>query len=281
MPAPRLLTGVIVVLLFSAWGIHPAGAELPPLDKPPWLGYFAVLANRHYHFGLTNRGKITLAPLSDNGKALAKTMEIPVEILVEEILPNGKTSAKQLKPESLTSEQPATDKLEKVVIRGKVTGDASFEVTLEHLRDTISLGGRLLSPGPLSKNPLRFSLRVKFPSAYPKEMLTDKKDSKLFAKKIAADHLTLTWTDGKRKKQTFDQTLDASLKDLNGPGIASAEIVTSAYKGSKILVSAAPNSVLALSHPKTAPLHEGFALHWLPDAAKDPDGKARLSLQVR
>jgi len=38
---------------------------------------------------------------------------------------------------------------------------------------------------------------------------------------------------------------------------------------------------MSLANDKTAPLHKGFAIRWLPDAAKDPDGKACLSFQVR
>lgn len=278
----------VSLLLTAAVGWMPVSAELPSLGKPPWLGHFAVLTDKHCHFSLNCQGKISLVPLGDKGDPVAKPLAIPIEIIIREILPDGETTVKKLKPESLTSTQSATDKLEKTVVRGKVTGDASFELTLESKRGLISLGGRLLDPGTLSKNPLRFSLQMKFPSAYPKEPKKDSKDAKEtknnardFAKKISADHIDLQWSDGKRKKQTFENAVDASSKDLNGPGIATAEIEIAAYKGNKIVVSASPNSSLTLSNTKATPLHEGFVIHWLPDPAKDPEGKARFNIEVK
>ncbi len=258
----------------------PVAARLPTLEKQPWMGYYAVFSNRHFRFGMSAHGKLILVPLDEQGEPVPKTLVVPVEITVEEILPTGKTIVKQLKPETLQAAQPATDKLARVVIRGKVTGDASFELTLEQNRGLISLGGRLLDPGSLS-NPLRFSIRLKFPAAYSKNKTFDKKESKAFENKIAGDHLDLKWTDGKRKKQSFDNAVDATAKELNGPGIATAEIEISAYQGKKFLLGNSGNSRMTLSNNKSAPLHEGFAIHWWPDPAKDPEGAARLSLEVR
>jgi len=281
MNSPRWLAGVAVFLLSAAAGLVPAAAQLPSLDNPPWIGYFAVFANKHFRLGLTTQGKITLTPIGDKGEAVAKTLAIPIEITVEETRPDGQSTIKQLKPESLESAQHATEQLEQTVIRGKVTGGASFEVSIGQNRGVISLGGRLLDRGNLRKYPLRFSIRVKFPAAYPSERQDDKKQARAFQKKLGDDHVDLTWTDGKRKKQAFDQAVDASSKALNGPGITTAEVEISAYKGNKFLFTASPNSSLTLTNDKTAPLHKGFAIRWLPDAAKDPEGKARLSFQVR
>ena len=36
-----------------------------------------------------------------------------------------------------------------------------------------------------------------------------------------------------------------------------------------------------LWNAKPAPLHEGFTINWVPDAAKDTDGKARLAIEVK
>lgn len=281
MHAARLVAGGIASLLVAGWGIPPAAAQLPVLTEPPWLGYFAVFANKHYQFGVTNQGKITLAPSGEKDDPIRHSLAIPIEITVEEIRPDGTTSVKHLQPATLESVQPATAKLESSIIRGKVTGGASFEVALTQNRGVVSLGGRLLDRGKPGKYPLRFSLRVVFPSAYRFDKTDDKIAAKTFRKKIAADHLDLTWTDGKRKKQAFDQALDAASKDLNGSGIAAVEVDSSAYKGTKILVSATPNSALTLSNTQGALLHEGFALHWRADPAKDPAGQARLSFELK
>lgn len=281
MKIPRGSLTVIAALLLVATGVQPAGARLPALEVQPWLAYYAVFANKHFQFGITSQGKIILTPSGTKNDPVRPSLAIPMEITVAEIRPDGSASVRKLQPESLESTQPATAKLEKTVIRGTVTGGASFELILEQNRGVISLGGRLLDPGSRTKNPLRFSLRVKFPSAYPFDRQDDKKEEREFRKKTGDDHLDLTWTDGQRKKQPFDRKLDATAKDLNGPGIAAAEVDISAYKGKRFLFTATPNSSMTLSNNKAAPLHEGFTLHWLPDPAKDPDGKSRLLIEVR
>jgi hypothetical protein len=265
----------LAFLLLSASGFQPASAELPMINQTPWLGHFAVFANKRFQFAVTAQGKITLIPIGDNDKPVANSLEIPVEISVEEIRPDGKITVK-----TLESAQPANRKFENAVLRGKVTGEASFELTLEQARGVISLGGRLLDPGTLTKNPLRFSILIKFPSAYRSDNRRDKREQKAFEKKTGDDRLDLTWIDGKRKKQAFTEKVDASSKALGGPGIAAAEVEISSYKGRKFEFIASRNSTLALANEK-GPLHEGFEIRWLPDPAKDPQGKARLSLEVR
>jgi hypothetical protein len=171
------------------------------------------------------------------------------------------------------------------------------------------MGGRVVEPGSL-KNPLRFSIRAKFPNAYPKaEIEEEKDDSKEMTKeekraerkakreaekekgkdkkkaddseKIAEDRIDMKWTDGTRLKQTFEKKVDASSKELNGPGIAGAEVEIGAYQGRKFLFLASPNSSMSLSNDNPAPLFKGFTINWVPDAAKDKDGKARLSFEVK
>ena len=280
MSTPRFLAGVVTALLITAAGVEPAGAQLPSNDKP-WLGSFAVFANRRFHFRLTTQGEILLTPLGEDREPVRESLAIPIAITVEEIRPGKKPLVKPIRAETLVSDQHATRTLEKTVIRGKVTGDASFEVRIEQNHGVISLGGRLLDAGTLRKNPLRFSLRVKFPSAYPYDRKNGKKEAKTFQKKIDDDRIDLTWTDGKRKKQGFDQALDANSKELNGPGIASAQASIGAYTGRKFLLATTPNAGMTLSNEKGGPLYKGFTFVWLPDPAKDPDAKARLSFEVR
>ena len=91
----------------------------------------------------------------------------------------------------------------------------------------------------------------------------------------------MKWTDGKRQKLTFEKVLDAGSKEINGPGIAAAEIKIAAYGKRKFFVTAAPNSAMKLSNAKPASLSEGFSIQWSPDHDKDKDGKARLALEVK
>lgn len=295
--------------------VERVSAQLPALNDPPWLGFNSVFVNKRCQFTITSLGKIMLTPLNEKGQPVAHTLAIPVEIIIQEMMPDGKAVWKQINTQSLASAQPATDKLEKVVITGKVTGDAAFEVTFEQARGIISVGGRITDPGKLAKNPLNFGIRVKFPNAYPKANVETKKEEKqdedkemtkeekraerkakrdaekeagkksakdkAAQEKIEDDRIELKWTDGTRKKQTFDTEVEAGSKELNGPGIAAASVEISAYQGRKFLFIASPDSAMTLMNEKPAPLFEGFAISWKPDPAKDKEGKARLNIEVK
>ncbi len=263
-------------------GISPVSAQLPGLEEKEWLGYFVGFQNKKYQFTITSQGKAAIRVMGKKGEPLAQKLTIPVEFLVEEILPDGKASVRNLKPESLESAQPATNKPQLIVIRGKVTGEASFEAFVNEDRGVISLGGRLLEPGTLTKNPLRFSIRVKFPDAYPSAKAAgDKKEEKELKEKLKNDRLQLSWTDGTRVKPPTDKTVDAGSKEINGPGIAAMQVEFSAYDEKKCDFTASPGSTMTLSGSPAAPLHEGFTVTWKTDPAKDPEGKARLSFEVK
>lgn len=280
MKTPRFPIGALASILFSSFSVQMACAELPALKEQPWLGHFAAFENKKLRFGVTAMGKIILRPMGDKDQPVGHSLEIPIQIGIEEVLPSGKVVMKELKPETLESAEPASDDLSKIVIKGKVTGDAAFEATIEQSRGVILIGGRLLEPGTLT-NPLRFAVRVKFPSAYKHSDPQGKKEEKAFEKKIEDDRIDLKWSDGKRKKQALNVAVEASSKDLNGPGIAAAEIDISAYRGKRFLIMASGNSSMSLWNEKAAPMNEGFSINWLPDAAKDKEGKARISIEVK
>lgn len=277
----RLFSGILSCCLWLSAVSDMASAQLPALDHKPWLGHYAAVEHKRFNLGVTAQGKITLIPMGKSGKPVSQDLAIPILVGIEEMQPNGQYSLKAIQPATLESSSPATDKLENAVIRGKVTGDASFEVTLEQERGVISVGGRMLDPGKL-KAPSRFVVRVRFPSAYPHvRKLRDKDDEKAFQKKVEDDQIDLRWTDGKRKKQALDETVDASSKEINGPGIAVAEVEISSYQRRKVLLTSSENSHLSLWNGGSAPLHEGFTFVWTPEAAKDPEGKARLTLEFK
>lgn len=274
--------GVVVAGLLGFAGISPLSAELPGLSEKEWLGYFVGFQNKKVQFGITSQGKATIKILGKEGVPLNQRLAIPVEFLVEEVMPDGKISAKKIKPETLESAQPATNKPEKMVIRGKVTGDASFEVFVNEDRGVISLGGRLLDRGTLTKNPVRFSLRLKFPDAYPSAKTAGDKDKEKDLKdKMKNDRVQLTWSDGKRVKQAADKAIDAGSKEINGPGIVAMQVEFTTYDEKRLEVTASENSSMSLSNTQSAPLNEGFMLSWMMDPAKDPEGKARLSFEVK
>jgi hypothetical protein len=279
-------TTILAAALISGFtGLPKAGAELPSLEKQPWIGFYAAYANKRFNFSVTPQGNIELAPMNKKGTPVGKKLAITIDAGIEETLPDGKAVMKQIQVDTLESEQAATENLEKISIRGKVTGDAQFELNLEQTRGIIFIGGRVLDSGTLTKNPIRFAVRVRIPNGYPdssdaKAKPVDK-SGKAFLKKIADDSLTVKWTDGKRVKQDFEKAVDATSKDLNGPGIASAEVEISSYHGNRLIFTASPNSAITLRNAQPAPLHEGFVISWLADASKDPDGKARLAIEVK
>ena len=285
MKFPRLQLGVLATILLAVAGTPPASAQLPIVNEPPMLGYHTAYMNRKYQFGMTGSGEISVRLVDSKGQLATSPFIVRITIGIEEVLPDGKTVLRQIKPETLESAQSPNGNFEKTVISGKVSGDAVFEATMEQNRGVITMGGRVTDPGPLVKNPLRFTARMNFPAAYPYDLKgdkqNDKKAVKLFEKKIESDLLELKWTDWKKKKLNFAEIVDASTADINGPGIAEVEIETGACAGKKYLITASPNSAMKLWSAKPAPLHLGFSLHWSPDPAKDPDGKARIGIDLK
>jgi hypothetical protein len=285
MTKPKSAATALAVIAFAAAGVLPAFAQLPSLDKQPWFGYFAAFSNAKFRFGVTSHGKIILTPMLGRDKPVGHKMELSIDIAIEELTPGGKTITRKIKPETLASAQPATDKLQKTTITGKVTGDASFEVTIEQQRDVISIGGRLLDPGTLKKNPLRFAIHCEFPDAYYSAKTNARKDAakaaKAFEKTIDDDRIQLMLTDKKRKKLKLDEKIGPINPEINGPGIAEAEVEISSYKGRKFVLTSAPETPIKLWNAHARPLHQGFSFVWTPDPVKDKEGKARMSIEVK
>lgn len=240
-----------------------------------------MVENRDYQFAIDNNGTAGLTLMNPKGEPMGVATKIALSFVVEEILPNGETQLKKIKPDSLESTDLATDKLKKTTIGGKVTGDAAYEVTIEQDRGVIFIGGRITDTGTLTKNPLRFTVRVKVPNVYAEVEKQGRMAEKAFEKRIKDDRMDLKWTDGKRLKQNFTDRVDVTSKEINGPGIASAEAEIGYYHGKKLRFDATENSVLTLWNDMPAPLYAGFTVNWVVDAAKDPTGKSRLSLQVK
>ncbi|MCX6876211.1 MAG: hypothetical protein NTW21_20755 [Verrucomicrobia bacterium] len=275
------LVGVGVLMLVSAGGIAPAPAALPSLDVNPWFGHFLAYENKKFTFGLDSSAVGKLTPLGKSGKPIGKTHLLPVTLVIEEVLPNGRTVTRKIQPDTLETKDPATAVPGKVSFRGKITGGASFEVHLEVERGVVSIGGRLLDRGTLTKNPLRFSVRATVPSAYDKVPMSGTKAAKAFGKVLKDDRLAILRTDGKRMNLTGADKLAPEPKQINGPGLAELKVEVSAYQGKVIEFSATPNSRMELSSRLEQPVHDGFAITWYPDPVKDPEGKSRLKFAVK
>lgn len=261
-------------------GMSAARAELPLMHEKEWFGHFLGFQNKSYAFGITDKGKAMIRVLDKKGAPLAQRLNISVDFVMEEDFPSGKVTSRTIRPESLESAHPASSEIRNAVIRGKVTGGGSFEIFLHEDRGILSLGGRVLESGS-PKNPLRFSILLKFPEAYPRAELEDRKQIRAFGNKLKDDRMFLTWTDSKRFRQSISDEIDAGTAEVNGSGIALMQLEYSTYGGHKFEVAATGNSTIKLSNSGKAPLHTGFDLIWTADAEKDPAGEARLVLGVR
>ncbi len=262
--------------------MSPLLAELPTLQEKKWLGYFVGVEDKDFVFGITTTGKSLLRVLDEKEVTISSKLTVMLIFEVEEVLPDGRICVRKILPTSLESAQAATTKPKDVVIKGKVKGDAAFEIQVTEDRGIVSVGGRLLDCGALEKNPMRFFVRMKFPSVYTYGKLqADQKKQKAFEKKIANDSVRLIWTDGMKTKLAMEESLDAKSKEVNGPGISAAEIEFSPYREKKFLVTASEGASLMMANEKPGPLSRGFTLTLASDPAKDPDGKARLRFEVK
>lgn len=256
-------------------------AALPTMSEQPWMGYFAGFETKKFRFTVDQNAKIMLVPFNQKGEPVSKVTQIPILYGIEETNAEGRSYLRKILPETLESADTKTSKLEKCTIRGKVTGDAAFELHITQERGVISLGGRMTDPGTLTKNPVRFVIRPDFPDSYPYDKKDDKKGAKAFEKKIADDRIDIKWTDGKKTKLNFEKDVDANSNEVNGPGVAATVIEIAAYKDMRFMFTATPDSVMKFSNEKTAPLYKGFAITWQADPEKDKEGKSRLSIEVK
>jgi len=280
MKTPHWLVAVFAAVLFGSTGFQTASAQLPSLNEQPWIGHFIGYEAKRVRIGVTALGKITIHALNNKGEMIDMHHPVVVAFGIEETLPSGKTQMKNIIAESLETTDAATDKLEKVTIRGKVTGDAAFETTIEEQRGYFLIGGRVTDPGSL-KNPLRFVVTAKFPSMYEKVKKETKKQISAYEKKTKNDGIQMKWTDGQRQKADLSDSVDASSPEINGPGISEIELEVGAYPDREFVFNASPNSSMRLSNNGSGPLHEGFTITWAAEPGKDPDGKARIAFDVK
>jgi hypothetical protein len=278
----RLSVAMILVPLISfSFGMPKAGAELPTLPKAPWINYFAAYSNRSFRIGVSTKGLIELTVMKDKDVPVIEKLVIPIEVTVQEALPDGRMNILKLDPESLSSEQDPTSELGRVAIRGSVTGKVTIEITLEQSRGSILIGSRIIDPGS-AKQPLKVILNAAFSAPYPYvKQDQDEVTGEAFQKKIKNDRIELIWTDKKSVKVPLNKDVDASSPEVSGPGISSAVVDVISYAGKKIQFIASPNSAMVMLNPRVQPLRKGFSIQWSPDPKKDRDGKARLAIAVK
>lgn len=255
-----------------------AQADLPGLRKQPWLGYFlGIETKRKYRFGVTAKGQGTLNALKRDGQPVYMHNPIQINFNVIETMPDGKTVTKQVKSDSLASDQEAAENpKDPVTFRGKVTGDAAFEVTVTPERNGFSVSGRLTDNGTLT-NPLHFSISADI-NPYVSQPGDDPAKIKRFAERAKRDVLNYETVSRKREKLAF-------LEETN-PAVAVSEALTKAhvktdgYGGIEFEFAASEKSKLTFDDKGPRPLWKGFTLRWTVDEGADTDTQ-KLTVTVK
>lgn len=248
--------------------------ELPYLNKQPWLGQYAGTDTRNFRFMVKTSGEALVIPSKEKGGFINDHFAIKFAPLIEDTLPDGKVIGKYPIKDGWEAVTPAAEDPKKITYRGTVAGDAKFEVNIELDGGKITAGGRILEKGKLA-NP-RFVIRVQVPNVYQYD-----NDAKKREEKIKKDRIDLVRADGKKLKLDVTTALDAESDKFSGPGITQARIEMAGYAGHKLETAAGPSGVFEFWNKGEGALYEGFTLGWKHDATKDPEGKGRLSFELR
>lgn len=263
-------TAIFTVFLLA---MTTAFGQLPALNDRPFLGHFIGVLNRKQQFGITAQGRGVLNPLKRDGSPVNIFMAHNIDFIVQETRPDGSTVNRRIDIGSLTSDQSASLNPEEITFTGKVTSDASFQVTLTSDRNTIGLTGKILDPGKIT-NPLNFFIQVAVPTPYK----YDDKESKAFERKMKNDDIRLVVADNKRLRVKLDEKVDGNATYPDP--IKSAELNITSYQGARITYSTSEKSHLMLTNRRKSPLYDGFMFHWAPEEGANPD-EEKLIIEIR
>lgn len=263
-----LITSLLCALQFNA---H---AQLPTLPEKPWLGHFVGHECRDYRFGIKETGVMGIEVFSSKGAAMGfdKTVIFAVEIVEND---GATKTIRRPLSDSFTSANPATNKPEKVTLKGKVGGNAEFELVIEFDDEQMKFGARITNPGTL-KNPT-LQIRSRFQKIYhrtPEDKLEE------LTKKDRIDIVTI---DKKREKLSAFDPVDLASEKISGKGLSNLRVEMKAYEGKRFEYAIEGPGRIVLGNPgdvATAPMH-GFSVIWQADAAKDPEGKARFVMDMK
>jgi len=270
----RLVIAVVVVL--------PAFGELPFIESGEWRGYYAVHEAQRYDFIYKHDGEMLLIPKKRDKEGVAVANRIKLEYGIEEMRPDGTTVFKQTRSGSLEAEHGATDKIDRIVVRGTTTGDAVYELVIEESRDVVSVGGRVVEVGSLTEHPLRFMVRVTLPNVYRRVEVHDRDDERDFDKRTRRDYLEVVRIDHSKVSLTNDDTAVMDGAQLTGSGVEEIEMRLSYYEGRRFFFAASRNSGIAIANARSpGPWYEGMLLHWTTDPSKDRDGSGRLNFWIK
>ena len=257
-------------------------AELPYFEDGEHRGRFAVHEASRYDFVMKYTGEMTLEPKRRSKDPVAVSNRIKIEYGIEEVQPDGSVVFKKTRTGSLTSEEKPSDNFSRMSFLGVTTGEAIYEVIIEQSRDVIAIGGRVVSVGSLTQHPVRFAVRAVVPNVYRNFEFKEDDDMRAYEKKTRSDYLRLQRVDFSKLRLDNDDNKAVDGPTWTGSGIEEVEVRLSYYEGRRFLFEADKHSVMAITQGRSAgPWFEGFTLNWTSDAAKDPESKARLRMEIR
>jgi hypothetical protein len=279
--------GIVVWLLIAGPGLKTANAQLPMAKDAPELGYFALLMEKKLKFGINTEGEIEIQPLNRERNPEGELLKIEPSIV--ETQPGGNAIPRRLVANTLETKEAPAARLTRTSFRGKADNDALMEVSVEASRGVIFLGGRILEKGQ-SINPQHVGFAIPMHHVYTgdtnriaeiENAEEKEEEQKAFMKKTRNDSISLRLAGGKRLKYKMQEPIEPLNEKIKGVAIEQVELEYAAYPDHKFLFTAAPNSEIALVAGNGSPLHTALSIHWKANPEKDPEGKARLALQVK
>jgi hypothetical protein len=255
-----------------------AQADLPGLKKQPWLGYFIGIEHKKkMRFGVTAKGQGVIDPLNSKGSPVFAKVPFQVNFDVVETLPDGKTVRKQVNSDTLTTDQEASENPKNPIkFRGKVTGDAAFEVTVYPERGGVAVSGKLTDNGTLT-NPLHFeiSLDVK---PYPRKPGDEPAKIKNFEKRAEKDVLKYETVSRKRGKIEFLEETNPAV--AVGETMSKLDFKTDAFDNHLFEIETTDKAALTFADLGAKPIWNGFTLRWRVDEGADP-ATQKLTITAR
>lgn len=292
----RLRIGLVPIIMALAWlasGSASLHAKLPSLKNAPWLGFFTGHTGTRGMFGIAQDGSLYYNHIND-GRSVNSGYFHRIHPAVTETRPDGTVRIHRFLPETLKTEMEATDKPGTITYRGQVKGGASIEVVVEFTRRDVSIGGRIVDPGP-GNYPLQFCFYTQAPAFYltygEREILKGgsaeakaKLEKQIARQKsnAAKESLDLRRLDGKRVKLPLLDKVDLSSPTLNGDGFTAIDVDLGCLKGRKIGITATEGSRMKLSHKEPRPIFKyHYNITWMEDPASSPAGRARMVFTTR
>ena len=97
----RIHARLLMSCLLATASTQPVAAELPSLQDQPWLGYYAVYADKNYEFKITAAdGIVTLIPVGEGAPVLGNLL-VYIKFGIEETLPDGKIVSSPVRADTL------------------------------------------------------------------------------------------------------------------------------------------------------------------------------------